>query len=296
MDQTAKLNFQEMISALKSYWAGIGCAILEPIALEVGAGTFHPATTLKSLGKKPVKVAYIQESYRPSDGRYGKHPNRLCHYYQFQVLLKPSPKDSQNLFLQSLKMVGLELEQHDIRFVEDDWKSPTLGAAGLGWEVWCDGMEIAQFTYFQQMGGISLSVPATELTYGLERLAMFCQGVDNVFQLNYGGGLTYGDLFQQAEYEYARYYFELSKPEILIQEFETAEKEAIRLLEQGIILPSYDQALRSSHLFNMLEARGAISVSERQAYIGRIRQLVSKIAEKILANENDQSLTESAIK
>ncbi|MGI9461015.1 MAG: glycine--tRNA ligase subunit alpha [Alphaproteobacteria bacterium] len=278
-------NFQTMVSALQKYWAEYGCVICFPIKNEVGAGTFHPATTIKCLGKKPWRAAYIQESYRPSDGRYGNHPNRLCHYYQFQVLLKPSPDNSQDLFLDSLTAIGLDSTEHDIRFVEDDWQSPTLGAAGLGWEVWCDGMEVAQFTYFQQMGGLPLAVPSTELTYGLERLAMFCQAVENVYDLDYGGGKKYGELFQANEADYSRYYFELSDTKILIDNFNQAEAEATRLIDKKNIMPAYDEAMRASHVFNMLEARGAISVAERQAYIDRVRNLVSKILEAVIDAE-----------
>ncbi len=277
------MNFQTMVAHLQDFWAKQNCAILFPIKNEVGAGTFHPATTIKCLGKKPWRAAYIQECYRPGDGRYGTHPNRLCHYYQFQVLLKPSPDDSQKLFLESLKAIGLDANHHDIRFVEDDWQSPTLGAAGLGWEVWCDGMEVAQFTYFQQMGGLPLALPSTELTYGLERLAMFCQGVENVYDLDYGGGLRYGDLFQENEETYSRYYFELSDANQLAKDFKQAEENALRLLGEGSILPAYDHCMQASHLFNMLEARGAVSVSERQAYIDRVRTLVAKIVEAIAA-------------
>ena len=278
-------NFQTMVADLQQYWANQDCTILFPIKNEVGAGTFHPATTIKCLGKKPWRAAYIQECYRPGDGRYGTHPNRLCHYYQFQVLLKPSPENSQALFLASLSAIGLDAKKHDVRFVEDDWQSPTLGAAGLGWEVWCDGMEVAQFTYFQQMGGLPLAMPSTELTYGLERLAMFCQGVENVYELDYGGGKKYGDLFQANEETYSRYYFELSDTTLLAENFKQAEGEAARLLGEKSILPAYDEAMRASHLFNMLEARGAVSVSERQAYIDRVRTLVSKIVEAVVEAE-----------
>ena len=276
-------NFQSMVSALQQYWADQHCTILFPIKNEVGAGTFHPATTIKCLGKEPWRAAYIQECYRPGDGRYGTHPNRLCHYYQFQVLLKPSPDNSQDLFLQSLATIGLDAKKHDIRFVEDDWQSPTLGAAGLGWEVWCDGMEVAQFTYFQQMGGLTLAMPSTELTYGLERLAMFCQGVENVYELDYGGGKKYGDLFKENEAVYSRYYFELTNSDLLVASFKQAEAEATRLLAADAIAPAYDECMRASHLFNMLEARGAVSVSERQAYIDRVRLLVTKIVEAIVS-------------
>ena len=284
-EKNKPLHFTAMVMALQQYWAGQGCAIIYPITQSVGAGTFHPATTIKCLGRKPWRAAYIQECYRPSDGRYGQHPNRLGHYYQFQVLLKPSPEDSQRLFLESLAAIGLDSQQHDIRFVEDDWQSPTLGAAGLGWEVWCDGMEVAQFTYFQQMGGLPLAVPSTELTYGLERLAMFCQGKENVYDLDYGGGRSYGDLFQGNEATYSRYYFELTDVDLLTADFNQAEAEANRLLAAGAILPAYDQCMAASHFFNMLEARGAISVSHRQSIIERVRNLVAAVVRAVLSEE-----------
>ena len=281
----APLSFQDLILRLQRYWADQGCVILQPYDMEMGAGTFHPATTLRSLGPKPWRAAYVQPSRRPKDGRYGENPNRLQHYYQFQVLLKPSPPDIQNLYLDSLVAIGIDPQNHDIRFVEDDWESPTLGAWGLGWEVWCDGMEVSQFTYFQQVGGFDCDPVAGELTYGLERLAMYVQGVDRVFDLNFNGGqgkdkVTYGDIFLQAEQEYSRYNFEHADAAQLLDQFRAAEHECKALLARGdagerhlMVLPAYDQAIKASHIFNLLDARGVISVTERQAYILRVRDL-----------------------
>ena len=278
-------SFQDIILDLQKYWAEQGCVILQPYDMEVGAGTFHPATTLRALGPDDVwKAAYVQPSRRPSDGRYGENPNRLQHYYQFQVIIKPSPDNSQDLYLKSLVAVGLEPKDHDIRFVEDDWESPTLGAAGLGWEVWCDGMEVSQFTYFQQVGGIDCTPVPLELTYGLERLAMFIQGVENVYDLDWDGvpqaegGKTYGDIFLEAERSYSHHNFERADTEMLKRHFEDAEGECARLLDAtgvggALPLPAYDQCMKASHFFNLLDARGVISVSERQHYIGRIRNL-----------------------
>nr|PZN87113.1 MAG: glycine--tRNA ligase subunit alpha [Pseudomonadota bacterium] len=279
-------SFQDLILALQLYWSEQGCAILQPYDMEVGAGTFHPATTLRALGPKPWNAAYVQPSRRPKDGRYGENPNRLQHYYQFQVIMKPSPPDIMDLYLESLNRIGLSHENHDIRFVEDDWESPTLGAWGLGWEVWCDGMEVTQFTYFQQVGGFDCNPVSAELTYGLERLAMYLQGVDSVFDLNFNGRederkLTYGDVFLQAEQEYSRYNFEHADTEMLFQHFRDAEKECRALLEKGeseggrhlMALPAYDQCIKASHIFNLLDARGVISVTERQSYILRVREL-----------------------
>jgi glycyl-tRNA synthetase alpha chain len=286
-----KNSFQDLILTLQHYWAEQGCVILQPYDMEVGAGTFHPATTLRALGPKPWRAAFVQPSRRPKDGRYGENPNRLQHYYQFQVILKPSPNDLQDLYLGSIQAIGIDSENHDIRFVEDDWESPTLGAWGLGWEVWCDGMEISQFTYFQQVGGIDCSPISGELTYGLERLAMYVQGVDNVFDLNFNGRqgtakVTYGDIFRQAEEEYSRYNFEYADTDILLQHFKDAEKECRSLLERGVkdgrhelALPAYDQCLKASHAFNMLDARGVISVTERQAYILKVRELAKGCCE-----------------
>ena len=271
--------FQRLILKLQDFWAARGCVILQPYDMEVGAGTFHPATTLRSLGTEPWNAAYVQPSRRPTDGRYGENPNRLQHYYQFQVLLKPSPPDSQELYLDSLRAIGIDPMAHDIRFVEDDWESPTLGAWGLGWEVWCDGMEVTQFTYFQQVGGIDCNPVSVELTYGLERLAMYIQGVDNVYDLDWDGipkdrgGVTYGDVFLQAEREFSAFNFEFADTERLFRHFSDAEQECMALVEAELPLPAYDQCMKASHLFNLLDARGVISVTERQSYILRVRTL-----------------------
>ncbi len=279
------LSFQDLILKLERFWADQGCVILQPYDMEVGAATFHPATILRALGPKPWRAAYVQPCRRPKDGRYGENPNRLQHYYQFQVILKPSPLDIQDLYLESLYAIGIDASKHDIRFVEDDWESPTLGAWGLGWEVWCDGMEVSQFTYFQQAGGLDCDPVAGELTYGLERLAMYVQGVDNVFDLDFNGRpgkdkVTYGDVFLQAEQEYSRFNFEHADTKHLIEHFRDAEAECKALLERGeaggrhlMVLPAYDQAIKASHIFNLLDARGVISVTERQAYILRVRDL-----------------------
>ena len=279
------VSFQDLILRLERFWADQGCVILQPYDMEMGAGTFHPATTLRSLGPKPWRAAYVQPSRRPKNGRYGENPNRLQHYYQFQVILKPSPIDIQDLYLDSLYAIGIDPKNHDIRFVEDDWESPTLGAWGLGWEVWLDGMEVSQFTYFQQVGGFDCDPVSGELTYGLERLAMYVQGVDNVFDLDFNGGegkdkVTYGDVFLQAEQEYSRYNFESADTAKLLEHFRDAEAECKALLAKGdtggrhrLALPAYDQAIKASHIFNMLDARGVISVTERQAYILRVRDL-----------------------
>jgi glycyl-tRNA synthetase alpha chain len=268
------LSFQDIIMNLQKFWGKYGCAILQPYDLEVGAGTFHPATTLRSLGPKPWKAAYVQPSRRPTDGRYGKNPNRLQHYYQFQVIIKPSPDDIKKTYLKSLATIGIDIKNHDIRFVEDDWESPTLGAAGLGWEVWCDGMEITQFTYFQQMTGLECNPVPVELTYGLERLCMFVQGRDNVFDLDWNNtGVKYKEVFLQAEKEFSAYNFEFANTENLLKNFEIAEKECLVLIEKKLALPAYDQCLKASHLFNLLDARGVIGVAERTGYINRIREL-----------------------
>ena len=270
----SKTDFQSLILTLHAFWAEHGCVILQPYDMEVGAGTFHPATTLRALGPAPWKAAYVQPSRRPTDGRYGENPNRLQHYYQYQVLLKPSPENSQELYLDSLRALGIDPMAHDIRFVEDDWESPTLGAWGLGWEVWCDGMEVTQYTYFQQVGGFDCDPVSVELTYGLERLAMYVQGVENVYDLDFNGdGVTYGDVFHQAEVEYSTHNFEYADVDMLRHHFEDAEAECAALLEAGLALPAYDQCLKASHRFNLLDARGAISVTERQAYILRVREL-----------------------
>jgi glycyl-tRNA synthetase alpha chain len=283
-------SFQGLILALQRFWADQGCVILQPYDMEVGAGTFHPATTLRALGPKRWNAAYVQPSRRPKDGRYGENPNRLQHYYQFQVILKPSPPDIQDLYLKSLAAIGVDSGLHDIRFVEDDWESPTLGAWGLGWECWCDGMEVSQFTYFQQVAGFECAPASGELTYGLERLAMYVQGVENVFDLNFNGRdgaekVTYGDVFLQAEQEYSRYNFEYADTAMIKRHFEDAERECRHLLELGkgddrasnqrheMALPAYDQCIKASHAFNLLDARGVIAVTERQSYILRVREL-----------------------
>jgi len=278
--------FQALILKLQAYWARQGCVILQPYDMEVGAGTFHWATTLRALGPKPWRAAYVQPSRRPKDGRYGENPNRLQHYYQFQVILKPSPADSQELYLGSLKEIGIDPARHDIRFVEDDWESPTLGAWGLGWEVWCDGMEVSQFTYFQQVGGIECDPVSTELTYGLERLIMYVQGVENVYDLDFNGhGMTYGDVYLQAEKEYSAFNFEVANTDLLFKHFADAEVECAALLDRNkaLPLPAYDQCLKASHLFNLLDARGVISVTERAAYIGRVRALAKRCCEAYAA-------------
>ena len=273
-DQSAAFNFQETILNLQKFWGDYGCVILQPYDLEVGAGTFHPATTLRSLGPKSWKAAYVQPSRRPTDGRYGKNPNRLQHYYQFQVIIKPSPNNIKKTFLNSLSKIGINHKEHDIRFVEDDWESPTLGAAGRGWEVWCDGMEITQFTYFQQMAGVECKPVSVELTYGLERICMFTQGKKNVFELNWNNnGIKYKDVFYQAEKEYSAYNFEFANTDFLLKNFEMAEAECKSLLEKKISLPAYDQCLKASHIFNLLDARGVIGVAQRTEYISRIREL-----------------------
>ena len=273
-------NFQRLILTLQDFWAQQGCVILQPYDMEVGAGTFHPATTLRSLGPDPWRCAYVQPSRRPKDGRYGNNPNRLQHYYQFQALLKPSPADPQGLYLESLRRLGIDPAAHDIRFVEDDWESPTLGAWGLGWEVWCDGMEVTQFTYFQQVGGIECDPVAVEITYGLERLAMYIQGVENVYDLDFNGmGTKYGDVFKRSEVEYSAHNFEYADTEMLLQHFKDAEKECQALLKAGLAMPAYDQCIKASHRFNLLDARGVISVAERQGYIGRVRDLAKACCE-----------------
>jgi glycyl-tRNA synthetase alpha chain len=283
-------SFQDLILALQQFWGEQGCVILQPYDMEVGAGTFHPATTLRALGPRPWNAVYVQPSRRPKDGRYGENPNRLQHYYQLQVIMKPSPRDILDLYLASLARIGVDPMLHDIRFVEDDWESPTLGAWGLGWEVWCDGMEVTQFTYFQQVGGFDCNPVSGEITYGLERLAMYVQGVERVLDLNFNGRederkLTYGDVFLQAEQEYSRFNFEFADTDILLQHFRDAEKECKALLAAGapgasandkrhkLALPAYDQCIKASHIFNLLDARGVISVTERQSYILRVRDL-----------------------
>ena len=296
-------SFQELILRLHNFWAAQGCVILQPYDVEMGAGTFHPATTLRALGPKPWKAAYVQPSRRPSDGRYGENPNRLQHYYQYQVIMKPSPADAQKLLLDSYRAIGLDPLLHDFRFVEDDWESPTLGAWGLGWEVWCDGMEVTQFTYFQQVGGIECEtvsceitygleriatvLPSFEMTYGLERLAMYVQNVERVYDLDFNGqGVTYGDVFLRAEREYSAHNFEHANTAMLMQHFADAEGECASLLGHNLALPAYDQCIKASHLFNLLDARGVISVTERAAYIGRVRTLAKSCCEAWLAGES----------
>ena len=272
------ISFQDTILNLQKYWSKKGCVILQPYDLEVGAGTFHPATTLRSLGPKPWKTAYVQPSRRPTDGRYGDNPNRLQHYYQFQVLIKPSPKEIKKLYLNSLTAIGIDHKDHDVRFVEDDWESPTLGAAGLGWEVWCDGMEVTQFTYFQQMAGLECNPISVEITYGLERLCMFIQNKKNVFDLAWNNeGILYRDVFHQSEKEFSAYNFDYANTENLFKIFDMLESEAKSLIEKKISLPAYDQCLKSSHVFNLLDARGVISVAQRAEYIARIRDLTKEI-------------------
>ena len=273
-------SFQSTILNLQKYWNKKGCVILQPYDMEVGAGTFHPATTLRSLGPKPWKTAYVQPSRRPTDGRYGDNPNRLQHYYQFQVLIKPSPNNIKKLYLNSLNVVGINHKEHDIRFVEDDWESPTLGAAGLGWEVWCDGMEITQFTYFQQMAGIECKPVSVELTYGLERICMFTQQKKNVFDLSWNDeGIKYRDVFYQAEKEFSAYNFEHANTDNLFKIFDMFEKESQSLVEKELSLPAYDQCLKASHIFNILDARGVISVAQRAEYISRIRAITKSVGE-----------------
>ncbi len=277
-DVRAPQSFQDMILTLHRFWAAQGCVLLQPFDMEMGAGTFHPATTLRALGPEPWRAAYVQPVRRPKDGRYGENPNRVQHYYQYQVILKPAPENSQELYLESLKALGIDPLRHDLRFVEDDWESPTLGAWGLGWEVWCDGMEVSQFTYFQQVGGIDCDPVSTELTYGLERLAMYIQGKESIFDLDFNGaGQTYGDVFHRAEREYSAFNFEHADTAALLRQFEDAERSCHSLLalSDPLALPAYDQCIKASHVFNLLDARGVISVTERQAYIGRVRDLAS---------------------
>ncbi len=298
---TPPKSFQEIILRLQSYWAEKGCAILQPYDMEVGAGTFHPATTLRSLGTRPWTAAYVQPSRRPTDGRYGDSPNRWQHYYQYQVIIKPSPPDLQEIYLGSLRAIGIDMDLHDIRFVEDDWESPTLGAWGLGWEVWCDGMEVSQFTYFQQVGGHDCHPVSGELTYGLERLAMYVLDCDDGNEMPFNDPdapipLTYGDVFREAEAQYARWNFDVADTDMLLQHFIDAEAECARILDQPALdpktgrtivmaLPAYDQAIKASHLFNLLDARGVISVTERQAYIGRVRTLTKMCADAFVQTE-----------
>ena len=273
------MNFQEIIMRLHKYWSKEGCLIWQPYDLEKGAGTFNPATFLRCLGPNPWKVAYVEPSRRPTDGRYGENPNRLQHYYQFQVILKPAPENVQQLYLNSLKAIGLDPKEHDIRFVEDDWESPTLGAWGLGWEVWIDGMEATQFTYFQQVGGIELNPISAEITYGLERLAMYSQKKDSVYDLMWTDDVTYGDVHLEDERQWSKYNFEVADTKMLLQHFNDWEAEAKKLVEQGLVLPAYDAVMKCSHLFNLLDARSAISVSERVSYVLSVRTLAKMVAE-----------------
>ena len=294
--------FQSLILKLQTFWASKGCVVLQPYDMEMGAGTFHPATALRSLGPENWNAAYAQPSRRPADGRHGENPNRLQHFYQFQVILKPSPEDAQGLYLESLTALGIDPMEHDIRFVEDDWESPTLGAWGLGWEVWCDGMEVTQFTYFQQVGGFECDPVPVELTYGVERLAMYVQGVENVYDLDWNGlpkdrgGVSYGDVFHRAEVEYSHYNFNLAETDALFKLFEDAERECLFLLkaETSQVLPAYDQCIKASHRFNLLDSRGVISATERQAYIGRVRTLAKSCCESWLKSRGRPDRAEGA--
>ena len=283
-------SFQELILRLQRFWSRQGCVLLQPYDMEMGAGTFHPATTLRALGPKPWRAAYVQPSRRPTDGRYGENPNRLQHYYQFQVIMKPSPADAQELLLASYREIGLDPLRHDFRFVEDDWESPTLGAWGLGWEVWCDGMVVGQFTYFQQVGGIPVVLPSFEMTYGLERLAMYVQDVENVYALDFNGAkgdqrVSYGDVFLRAEQEFSAFNFEFADTGRLTAHFADAEAECAALLTRRLALPAYDQCIKASHLFNLLDARGVISVTERASYISRVRTLAKACCEAWVAGD-----------
>lgn len=273
------MTFQEITLKLQQYWADYGCVIWQPYDIEKGAGTFNPATFLRALGPEPWKCAYVEPSRRPTDGRYGENPNRLQHYYQFQVVIKPAPDNSQDIYLNSLRFLGIDLVKHDVRFVEDDWESPTLGATGLGWEVWLDGMEVTQFTYFQQVGGIELEPITVELTYGLERIAMFIQKKESVFDLEWVEGYTYGDVHKQDEVQFSTYNFKVADTAMLFQIFEMYEKECQRLIKEDLVLPAYDYVLKCSHAFNMLDARGAIGVTQRTGYIARVRNLARRCAE-----------------
>ncbi|MEO5365285.1 MAG: glycine--tRNA ligase subunit alpha [Magnetococcus sp. WYHC-3] len=281
------MTFQQLILTLQNYWAQRGCVVQQPYDMEMGAGTFHPATFLRVLGPEPWNTAYVQPSRRPADGRYGENPNRLQHYYQFQVILKPSPRDIQALYLDSLRAIGIDPLAHDIRFVEDDWESPTLGAWGLGWEVWLDGMEVTQFTYFQQVGGIDLKPVTGEITYGLERLCMYIQGRENVYDLAWTDKVTYGDIYRQNEVDYSHYNFNLADTALLFQLFDSHERESLRLAGERRPQPAYDQVIKCSHAFNLLDARGAISVTERAGYIARVRQLAKTAAEAFLKQRED---------
>ncbi len=281
------MHFQNVILTLQQFWSGYGCVLHQPYDVEEGAGTFHPATFLRVIGPEPWKAAYVQPSRRPADGRYGENPNRLQHYYQFQVILKPAPEDIQDVYLKSLYALGIDPAVQDIRFVEDDWESPTLGAWGLGWEVWLNGMEVTQFTYFQQVGGMDLEPVSVELTYGLERICMYLQEKESVYDLSWNGEVTYGDVHRQGEVEHSRYNFESSDPDMLARFFTSCEAECLKLCEQGLPWPAYDYCLKCSHLFNMLQARGAISITERTGYISRVRKLASAVAHLYAAQRED---------
>ena len=281
------MNFQEIILTLNKFWADRGCIIQQPYDIEKGAGTMNPATFLRALGPEPWNVAYVEPSRRPTDGRYGENPNRLQHYYQYQVILKPNPDDVLELYLDSLKAIGVDPDQHDIRFVEDNWESPTLGAWGLGWEVWLDGMEITQFTYFQQCGGIDCRPVCAEITYGLERLAMFIQKIDSVYDITWVGNINYGDIHHRGEVEHSHYNFEIADTDMLFSMFNMFEQEALRVINEGFVLPAYDYVLKCSHTFNLLDARGAISVTERQGYIARVRNM-ARIVAQAYADQREQ--------
>ena len=281
------MHFQDVILTLQNFWAQRGCVIQQPFDLECGAGTFNPATFLRVIGPEPWNVAYVEPSRRPTDGRYGENPNRLQHYFQFQVILKPSPENAQELYLESLAALGVDKHTHDIRFVEDDWESPTLGAWGLGWEVWLNGMEVTQFTYFQQVGGIDLAPVSLELTYGLERLCMYLQEKESVYDLTWNDHVTYGDIYHQNEVEQSRYNFEVSDAAMLLQHFNDFEKEALTLVDKRLLWPAYDYTMKSSHTFNLLDARGAISITERTGYIARVRNLASSVA-RLYAQQREE--------
>ncbi len=283
--------FQDMIIKLQQFWAERGCVICQPYDIEKGAGTFNPATFLRVLGPEPWRVAYVEPSRRPTDGRYGENPNRLQYYYQFQVILKPSPKDIQDIYIESLRILGIDPLEHDIRFVEDDWESPTLGAWGLGWEVWLDGMEVTQFTYFQQVGGIELKPVSGEITYGLERIAMYLQGVESVFDIQWSEGVKYGDIHHRSEVEFSHHNFQEADTSMLFTLFDMYEKEALQLVDKGLVLPAYDYCLKCSHTFNLLDARGAISVTERTRFIGRVRNIARRCAVGYLKRDNQEEDT-----
>lgn len=281
------MDFQEIILRLNAYWASQGCVIQQPYDMEKGAGTMNPATTLRVLGPEPWRVAYVEPSRRPTDGRYGENPNRLQHYYQYQVIIQPAPDNIQDLYIDSLKALGIDPNEHDIRFVEDDWENPTTGAWGLGWEVWLDGMEVTQFTYFQQMGGIDMELVPSEITYGIERIAMFVQKVENVYDLKWVGNVTYGDVHHKGEVEHSTYNFEVADTDMLLKAFNMYEAESKRVIERGLVLPAYDCVLKCSHLFNLLDARNAISVTERTGYIGRVRSIASACCKKYIEQRKE---------